>query len=179
MRIARIIGFMAALAWVGVACKKDNLDASLNGSYQDEYRFYTKAKINGLPITFNAGEEGYGLETDYTLEDSVVVMSGTLVPENGLLKNAFVLRIRGNQILADASEFRVEKSLQPGFYSYRDESGYCTIPGSYDLKFLGDTSFSPVTYNWSFEDGRVYFCELMSELIWKIYFDCLYCFILF
>ncbi|AEV33367.1 hypothetical protein Oweho_2397 [Owenweeksia hongkongensis DSM 17368] len=153
MMKGRIIWMLALIAGLATACSKDSSDLASGSGYQDEYRFYAKAKINGLPIDFNAGENGYGLETDYTLEDSVIIMTGKLAKENQPLKNTILLNIRGNKKVADESSFRVEQSLYPGLFSYRDLSGYITVAGSYDLKFLGDTSYSQLGYNWTFENG--------------------------
>src|SRR5690606_3625754 len=157
MKMKRIIWMLAVLAGLITACAKES---SPSGSYQDEYRFYATAKINGLPIEFNAGENGYGLETDYSIEDSVVIMTGRLAKENATLSNALILRIRGNEEVVDENDFEVHTALRPGLYAYRDKSGYGVVPGSYELSFLGDTSLSPLQYSWSFEDGTV--SSLMS-----------------
>ncbi len=149
----RAICMLVVLIGFATACKKDNANATSDGGYQDEYRFYTTAKINGLPIELNAGEDNYGLETNYTLEDSVVIMEGMLAKENEPLKNAVLLRFRGNQKVTRVEDFRVEKSLRPGLFSYRDKTGYSSVPGSYDLKFLGDTSYYQLNYSWMFETG--------------------------
>lgn len=153
MMKASKIWMLALVVGLATACSKDSFDPSSSTGYQDEYRFYTKAKINGLPIDFNAGEDAYGLETDYSIQDSVIIMTGKLSKENQPLKNAIVLKVRGSKEVVDESSFRVEQSLYPGLFAYRDLSGYITIAGSYDLKFLGDTSYSQLGYDWTFENG--------------------------
>lgn len=134
-------------------CSKDGLDSSSGGSYQDEYRFYATAKVNGLPMELNAGESDYGLETDYTVEDSVVIMTGALAKVNTPLQNALILKVRGNEKLISENDFKVHKALRPGLYAYRDKSGLRVVPGSYELQFKGDTSLAPLQYIWAFEDG--------------------------
>lgn len=155
MKKMRKIGLLALMAGLAIACSKDNSRISSNGVYQDEYRFYATAKINGLPVEYNAGEDGYGLETDYTIEDSVVVMTGKLARENASLQSAIVLRIRGNEQVGNENDFIVGEALRPGLYAFRDNSGRSVIPGSYELQFLGDTNFSPLQYYWTFDDGSV------------------------
>lgn len=134
------------------SCKKDSVSAEYS-PYQDEYRFYTRAKVNGLPLDLYAGEGGYGLETDYHLENGVVVMEGELSDPDQPMKNSLVLRIRGDKKISDVNEFQVGTALRPGLYSYRDRTGTVVVPGEYKIDFFGDTAYSPMNFHWQFPDS--------------------------
>lgn len=134
------------------SCKKDSFSTE-SDPYQDEYRFYTRAKVNGLPLDLYAGEDGYGLETDYELQNGVVVMKGELSDPDSPMKNSLVLRIRSDKKIASESEFQVGTALRPGLYAYRDRTGTIVVPGEYKLDFFGDTSYYPMNYHWQFPDS--------------------------
>lgn len=134
-------------------CKKDDAGTQNLNHYQDEFRFYTNAKINGLPVNFNAGEEDYALETDYTISDSILIMEGELAQVGKPQQSALILKIRGSERITKPEDFRVEQSLRPGLYAYRDRSGKKIVPGMYELEFFGDTTYAPINFDWSFPDG--------------------------
>lgn len=142
-----------------VSCQKDVTPLADESTYQDDYRFYTRAKVNGLPVDFYAGENDYGLETDYTVENGIVIMNGTLSNSAGPLTNAIVLKVRSEQKITNEEDFLVGQSLRPGFYSYRDQSGYKVVAGMYELEFFGDTNLYPANFHWKFGDSTEAFVQ--------------------
>jgi len=153
MRCIWKVGFVILALILLAGCKKDDINTQDLNNYQDEFRFYTNAKINGLPVNFNAGEEEYALETDYSISDSILIMEGILAKVGKPQQNALILKIRGNEPVINPEDFRVEQSLRPGLYAYRDRSGEKVVPGMYELEFFGDTSYYPMNFHWKFPDG--------------------------
>lgn len=137
---------------LAASCAKDS--PKDEATYIDDFRFYVKANVDGLPIEFYAGEKEYFLETQYWMEDSVPVLSGTLSSYNSMYNGSVVLRIRGAEALAGPAEFQVQNTLRPTAYPYRDQSNFKAEAGYYELQFYGDTLTSPSTYFWEFENGQ-------------------------
>lgn len=158
MMLRKIVAILSVIVTM-VSCQKDESPLTYNSTYQDDYRFYTRAKVNGLPVDFYAGDNGYGLETDYSIDSGIVIMSGTLSTGDAMLKNAIVLRMRGNEKVSVASDFQVGQALRPGLYSYRDRSGYSVVPGEYELQFFGDTNLYPASFHWQFQDSTESFVQ--------------------
>lgn len=134
-----------------VSCSKD--DKSPPTSFTEEYRFFVKGQVNGLPFEYNAGEDDYFLATDYFVEDSVVVMEGRLYRESDPERNAITIRLRGKKGAAYVNPFVVEENIRAAAYPFRDVTGYRTQIGKYLISFYGEASTGSMTYNWSFPDS--------------------------
>lgn len=140
-----------ALLLIVSSCSKD--EKSPASSFTEEYRFFVKGQINGLPFEYNAGEDDYFLATDYFIEDSVVIMEGRLYRESDPGRNAITIRLRGKKGAAYANTFVVEDNIAASPYPFRDVTGYRTQTGKYLISFYGEVTTGSMSYYWSFPDN--------------------------
>ncbi len=130
--------YIFALSLVGLSCSPEK---EISSNYSEDYRFFLKGQINGLPLEFNAGEDDYFLETNYYREDSVVVMEGMLSRFGVADKNAVVIRIRSKAAEIPGSAFVASENIEPRDYAFRDVTGYRAQTGKYQLSLFGDSTF--------------------------------------
>lgn len=144
----QFLTYILFLSIVGVSCKKDN--NTTDASYSEDYRFFVKGQVEGLPFEYNAGEEDYYMETDYYVEDSVVVMEGRLSKIDQPNKNAVVIKIRSKAAQATGSAFLAHENIMAKEYAFRDVSGFRAQTGKYMLSLYGDSAFLANTnyYTW-------------------------------
>lgn len=133
------------------ACSKKQNGAGSN--YSDDFKFYFNANINGSALEFKAGDDDYILNTSYSVEDSVLVMSGRLGATDSNFKNTVVFKLRGREALGSETDFNLEEGIHEGRVALTDASFNKKIPGEYDLRLLPNVVSSGISYFWTFEDG--------------------------
>lgn len=145
--------YIFIIAITAASCGKELGDS--NTSYAEDYRFFLKGQLDGLPFEFNAGQHQYFMETDYYLEDSVVVMEGRLSRHGSPEREAVVVRIRGYQDQLPGTIFEAPENLSEGSYAFRDATGYRAQTGKYLLNLYSDSTFwaNSDEHYWVFEDG--------------------------
>lgn len=134
----KVLIYVIAISVLGISC---NPEKDIDSNYAEDYRFFLKGQVNGLPFEYNAGEDGYFLETNYYREDSVVVMEGTLAKFGEADKNAVVIRIRSKAAEIPGSTFLANENIEPRDYAFRDVTGYRAQTGKFMLSLFGDSSF--------------------------------------
>ncbi len=131
--------YIFAISLLAASCNPEKDKVSSN--YAEDYRFFLKGQLNGLPFEYNAGEDGYFLETDYYREDSVVVMEGRLSRLGMADKNSVVIRIRSKAAEAPGSDFVASDNIEAKDYAFRDVTGYRAQTGKYTINLYGDSTF--------------------------------------
>lgn len=158
----KILLHILAVSLMVASCKKD----TESDFYTEDFRFFMKGQVNGLPFEYNAGEEGYYMETDFYQEDSVLVMEGRLVNDATPGRNALTVRIRGNQSLSQSGQFTLEENIVAKPYSFRDATGFSAQPGKYQFNFYGDTNnLANMSYEWFFGDNSQSFGPSVSKTV--------------
>ncbi len=139
--------YIFAISLLTFSCSPDK---EVSSSYAEDFRFFLKGQVNGLPFEYNAGEDDYFLETNYYREDSVVVMEGRLSRLGMAEQNAVVIRIRSKAAEIPGSTFNASQNIEPKDYAFRDVTGYRAQTGKYMLSLFGDSTFLANTnlYYW-------------------------------
>ncbi len=133
--------------------------------YSEQHRFFMKGNIDGIPFEHKAGEGNWYLETNYELEDSLLISSSSLASIEQPEQNSFYLIYRGKQRLGNESEFSLAANLQNGLYPFTDPSGYYINPNKKLISIVGDSLYGLDGYSFSLPDGSTVFSYPFSRVL--------------
>lgn len=150
-RISKYILLISA-ALVITQCRKDAPGTYV--TYSEDVVFSIKGSLAGIPFEHHAGEEGYVMNSNYELQDSVVELRGALLPNGNINKSGFEIKLRGQQKVANLATFDPAKNIVAGQISLRDATGFRNDTGVYVVSLGCDTTVGQyASHLWIFPDG--------------------------
>jgi len=129
------------------ACKDD--DGLSQSTFTESPRFYINSTLDGLPLNLAAGEDGYQMYTSYQMEDSVLVMSGTLAADSPSFKKALLIKLRGSELIGPGDQPSPGTIFNSGALALKDPSGATVLPGHFDYHFFADTINGHIPLMWN------------------------------
>jgi len=133
------------LITLAIACSSDE-EAGVNSSYQEPFRFFTEATLDGQALEFNAGEENYALFTTHSIDNGVVTMQSVLAQDSTDLRNALVIVLRGD-------ENSTGQVFTEGVLPWRSPTGFTQQPNQVNYTFTTNPGHAQSIVNWYVNGG--------------------------
>jgi hypothetical protein len=151
----KVYRFLLAFAVLSfTACKED--DGLSQTSFVESPRFYVNATVNGLPISYKAGEGNYQMYTNYQVQDSVLHMYGVLATDSPAYRNALRLNIRGAELISNMAYPSAGNVFEKGALPLYDPSGLTALPGHFDYHFSADSVNGHIPLIWHTPSSSYY-----------------------
>lgn len=152
MRTRSIPYFLIAISLYLASCKKKDYPQNV---VQDP-TFYVSANINGVPVSFKAGQNGYYMYSSHK-QDSNNLFSfiAELKPENCVTScaNALKFEINDDQLSSIGGPSNISNSLRVGDYNFANNTPVTPSLTGYAVSFRSIFNKTATAYNWSFGDG--------------------------
>lgn len=142
----KVISLFTLFALAFVGCKEE--DGPNMSTFSESPRFYINANVNGLPLNLVAGELGYQMYTNFSMEDSVLIMTGVLATDSPAYKNALVLKMRGSELMDGSTPPHPGDLFRTGPLALADLSGVTVVPDHFDYHFFTDTVNGHIPLRW-------------------------------
>ena len=141
--------FLLVLLLAGACTKKEYPPDLVTES---ETTFYSKFRVNGTPVTIEAGRNDYYMYTSYAHDsNSVYNFIAELKTRNSgpVAPQSLRIQVNDRQPLAGLQLPDVNQALKTGDYTYYDKSYF----NAYKAKFNTTYNKTAAAYTWDFGDG--------------------------
>jgi PKD repeat protein len=136
------------------SCKKKEFPQNVS----EDPAFYIHAKIDGNPVSLNAGMLGYYMFSDHK-QDSNGLYSfiAEMKPSTctGSCLNSIKIEINDNRTSAPNGSSNISNSLKTGDYSFMSTSATTPTFLGYAVQYRSSFNRNALSYEWEFGDGSV------------------------
>jgi len=149
MKTIQFLGF--GLFLLVCACQKKTV---LPESDVSDPVFYLNAKVNGNPISIQAGEAGYYMHSSVSQDSNAIYvfkgdLSGTCASSCGY---SLSIAINDYKVSQRGGPLMVDSAIKPGTYNLLNKSAY---PSTQVLSFTPQEAFSSAnSYSWKVRDQK-------------------------
>jgi len=135
-----------------LSCQKE--DAASN-SYSDSYRFFISGNLNGIPFEYKAGEGDYFLETRYSIDEGVPVMTSELALLDSPKRNSFEVSVRGHNTINASQPFSRESAMPIGLWPYAEPDDTYLSPYLKQIHLKMDSTQGLTYHHWQYKNNTI------------------------
>jgi PKD repeat protein len=152
MKTRQILSLIFLIALAFTSCKKKDYPQNV---VQDP-TFYVSASINGVPVSMNAGQNGYYMYSSHKQDsNNLYAFIAELKPENctNICANSLKFEVYDNQQSSAGGASNISSSIKVSDYNFANNTPVTPSLTGYAVSFRSIFNKTATAYNWSFGDG--------------------------
>jgi PKD repeat protein len=148
----RSVLIASAFLLILASCRKKEYPQNVSESPE----FYVSAKIDGQPITLQAGTLGYYMFSSYSQSiDGIYSFIADVKPQNcgSACPNSLRIELNDNIMASQGGASNVSNSVKTGSYTFVNSNASNPTLIGYMVSYGSSFNLSPISYDWNFGVG--------------------------
>lgn len=150
----KLLYLIVPIILLAISCKKKEFPQNTS----EDPAFYIKAKVDGNPITINAGMFGYYMFSDHKQDSNGIYSFIAELKPNGCsvpCNNSIKIEINDNRVSTFNGNSNINNSLRTGDYEFIQLSSLTPTLCGYAVKYYSNFNKTATAQSWQFGDGSV------------------------